>query len=90
MRIALSLREFGRTYRSTVNNGTANQYSVLDMPPGEQALIANFGSRYRDAWRWLRVYREGIDTGWQGKGAYQSPAAALAMLQKQVDGGFSL
>jgi hypothetical protein len=90
MRIALTLRPFGVSYRSSISNGTVNQYTVLGLPRGEQALIANFGSRHRDDWRMLRVNRDGNDTGWQGKAAHRSAAGVLAKLQEQVDSGYSL
>jgi hypothetical protein len=58
------------------------QYEVRGLPSGEQAWIANFGSRYKESWRILRA-RNGVQSDWTGE--YQSAEAALAELQREYE-----
>jgi hypothetical protein len=62
-------------------NGQAYQYVVENLPPGQEAWIANFGSPYRDHWRILRV-QDGIQSDW--KGEYGSADEALVALKKEI------
>jgi hypothetical protein len=83
MRITLTLHEFGRSRRgSEIGTGPINHYKVGGMPPGQEASIANRGSRHRDSWRIFRV-KDGDDSGWSGD--YKSAGDALAALQNEFD-----
>jgi hypothetical protein len=77
MRIALKLQESLRT-----RIGSACQYKVLGMPPGQELLINNFGAPYRDDWRTMHAQSNGTDTGWRGR--HVSAAEALADFEMRI------
>jgi hypothetical protein len=57
--------------------GRAFFFEVGNLPPGEEGFISNFGGRYQDRWRVLRI-KEGVSEHWTGN--YPSAAEALAAL----------
>ena len=82
MRITLTLQEFGRARRgSAIGTGPINHYKVGGMPPGQEASIANRGSRYQESWQVFRV-TDGLDSGWSGH--YKSADDALADIQAEL------
>jgi len=54
-------------------------FEVQNLPPGEEALIGNFGGYYQDGWRVLRI-REGVSEHWAGN--YATAPEALATLSQ--------
>jgi len=56
------------------------QFEVGGLPPGEQAWIANFGSRNHESWRVLRA-QIGVQSDWTGDSSRADEA--LAVLQKE-------
>ena len=63
---------------SIAGTGPRFQYSISGLPPGEQALIAEFPIR---GWRILRWNDE-----WHGNwaGSYATPEVALEALQEEI------
>jgi hypothetical protein len=81
MRITLTLHELSRSRTGPImGTGPIVEYRVGNLLPGEDAFIANFGSRYEDRWRTLQA-KDGKDTPWSGN--YTTAAEALNELQKQ-------
>lgn len=66
----------------TFGSGEVYQYRVGHMPPGYQALIANFGAPRRNDWKLLRI-EEDVQEEWAGH--YESAEDALAVLQKDFE-----
>jgi len=52
------------------------------MPPGYQALIANFGAPNNADWKLMRI-EEDVQEAWSGH--YDSAKEALAVLQKEFE-----
>lgn len=83
MKMKLTLHEIGRiSDRLEYGTGTVYQYRVGHMPPGYQALIANFGAPNNSDWKLMRI-EEDIQEEWSGH--YESAEEALAVLQKEFD-----
>ena len=81
MIITLTLNVFARSRRgSEMGTGPVTQYRVGGMPRGQEASIANFGSRHLDRWQILLVNGD-VDTGWSGD--YKSADDALAVLKRE-------
>jgi len=81
MRITLTLHEISRSRTGPiVGTGPVIEYRVGNLPPGEEAFIANFGSCNEDHWRTLQA-KNGADGPWSGD--YTTAADALSELQKQ-------
>jgi hypothetical protein len=87
--LQLSLRAIGR-----VGNGPdmtkwtdVYQYVVENLPPGEQAWIANFGAPYRQNWKILRATGN-VQSDWRGD--HQSAEEALAVIEVELSGGSAL
>jgi hypothetical protein len=59
--------------------GRAFFFEVRNLPPGEEALICNFGGRNQDRWRVLQI-KEGVSGHWAGN--YASAPEALATLSQ--------
>ena len=65
---------------SGLGTGPVIQYGIHGLPPGDEALVANFGTRGRDDWRILRV-KNGVQGHWTGN--YASADQALSALQME-------
>jgi hypothetical protein len=63
-------------------SGTVYQYRVGHMPPGYQALIANFGAPNRNDWKIMRI-DDDAQEDWAG--LYESAEEALAVLRKEFE-----
>ncbi len=66
----------------TFGTGIVYQYRVANMPPGCQALIANFGAHQGNHWKILRI-EDDVQDEWNGN--YETAEQALAVLQKEFD-----
>jgi hypothetical protein len=62
--------------------GAVYQYRVGHMPPGYQALVANFGAPRRNDWKIMRIEDDAQE---QWNGNYASAEDALAVLQKEFE-----
>jgi hypothetical protein len=82
----LSLRAIGRVGQGPDMTKWTEvyQYMVENLPPGEQAWIANFGAPYRQNWKILRATGD-FQSDWRGD--HESPEAALAVIEEELNGG---
>jgi hypothetical protein len=66
-----------------LGTGPVIQYSVVGMPQGQEASIANWQASHSEAiWKILRV-KAGAQSDWTG--TYKTAEEALAVLQKEID-----
>jgi hypothetical protein len=83
VRLPLTLQPIGWVSEGPIfGSGPVYQYRVGQMPPGYQALIANFGAPNRNDWQIMRI-DEDAQEGWNG--SYKSAEEALAVLQKEFE-----
>jgi hypothetical protein len=83
VKMKLTLHEIGWVSDGLISgSGTVYQYRVGNMPPGYQALIANFGAPNRNDWKIMRIDDDAQEK-WNG--SYPSAEEALAVLQKEFD-----
>jgi len=83
VKMNLTLHEIGWVRDGPIfGTGTVYQYRVGHMPPGYQALIANFGAPHRNDWKIMRIDDDAQE---EWNGSYQSAEEALAVLQKEFD-----
>ncbi|HEY2545750.1 MAG TPA: hypothetical protein VGI46_06785 [Candidatus Acidoferrum sp.] len=79
----LTLRKFASVRSGLVaGTGETYQYAVDGLPSGQEASIANMGSRNQPCWQILRRI-DGVQGDWAGK--YETATHALAALQGDIE-----
>ncbi len=63
-------------------SGEVTRYRVGSMPPGNEALINNFGAPNRNDWQ-IRRTSNGVSGNWTGH--FECANKALAEIQRQIE-----